>query len=351
VLDLASCTFRPGRPDDYIKTFCPVDWLGFDILCPTWEKFMADIMAGDMEMVGYIKRLLGSAISGQVIEHILPIFWGERGRNGKTVLLEVLAYCLGGLAGPVAGELLLADKYPRSSAAPSPDRMSMRGKRVLWASEIDEGVRLAAGRIKMLTGGDTIIARGPFDRREIRFRPTHQLLLLTNHRPRVNADDAALWQRIHLVEFQISFVDNPVGDKQKPRNPHIASELKEEAPAILSWLVAGYYEWLEKGLAPPPPVLGATQKYRSSEDWFSQFVDDCCMIQEGAFCYGGEIYDVYKSWCKDGGLKPQRKKFYEKLRSQYNSVKTEYGKLYGGIGLLTADGTDGMTAKSLDFQK
>jgi putative DNA primase/helicase len=334
VLELETGIFRPGRPDDWVKAVCPVHWEGFDAPCPKWEKFLNDIMDGNREKIGYLKRLMGSAISGNVVEHILPILYGKKGRNGKGVYLETLGHVIGPLAGPVQGELLLAQKYTRSSAAPSPDIMALRGKRLVWASETDEGRKLNSGKVKWLVGGDTLVGRGPFDRREVSFKPSHTLILLTNFRPMINPADAALWQRIHLVEFPVSFVDDPSGDHQKPRNPHIGEELKEEAAGIMAWLVAGFYEWQEKGLSPPSPVLVATQDYRRSEDSIGQFIQECCMVGEGKIVRSTDLHDAYTQFCEEEGFKPRgKKKLFEILHEEFTKKRDSIGIYFSGLGL------------------
>lgn len=334
IVDLKTRTFRPGRPVDYIKSVCPVEWQGFDTPAPRWEKFLSEILDGDNEVISYLKRLLGYGIAGLTVEHILPIFWGPAGRNGKGTLLEILGHVLGPLAGPVPGELMLEQRNPRSSAAPSPDLMALRGKRLTWASETDEGRTLNAGRVKWLCGGDTITARPPFGKRQVDFRPTHTLMLLTNFRPIVNPGDPALWDRLHLIEFSISFVDDPAGPGQQTRDKGLAAKLKEEASGIAAWLVEGFAEWQDKGLAPPPQVVNATRQYRHSEDLIQQFFDECCTIGKEVFCRGGEIFEAYQTWCEERGVKSRRKKFYEKLTSDFDSFKSESGKIYKGIGLM-----------------
>ena len=211
--------------------------------------------------------------------------------------------------------------------------MALRGKRLVWVSETDEGRKLNAGRVKWLVGGDTLVGRPPFGKREVTFRPTHTLLMLTNFRPRVDPADAALWERIHLIEFKVSFVDNPAGANQKPRDKHLSMKLKEEAAGIAAWLVQGYCEWQNKGLLPPPQVRNATQKYRQAEDLIGQFFEECCVFKAEAMCRGGEIFEAYQGWCDERGVKSRRKKFYEKLTNEFNSDKTESGRIYHGIGL------------------
>lgn len=334
ILDLNTLIFRPGRPDDFLKSVCPIDWLGFDAPAPKWERFIDDIMAGDVKKIQYLRRLLGSSLPGEVVDHIIPILWGKNGRNGKSVLLEILGIVLGPLAGPIQAELLLAQKYPRSSAAPSPDVMTLRGKRLVWASEIDEGRRLNAGKVKWLTGADTLIGRSPFARREVTFKPSHTLLMITNFKPVVNPEDGALWERIHLIEFRVRFLDSPNGENQRLRNPNIANELKEEAAGIMAWLVAGYIERKKKGLAPPASVLTATEEYKQAEDSIKQFIKEMCLVGDGRIARASKLYESYAAFCEDGGLKPKGKKtFFLILQDEFIKDRDENGIYYTGLGL------------------
>jgi putative DNA primase/helicase len=90
VLDLSTLTFRPGRPDDFVKTVCPIQWLGFYAPAPKWERFIDDIMAGDVGKRQYLKRLLGSSLSGEVVDHIIPILWGKNDELVKSLFWSII---------------------------------------------------------------------------------------------------------------------------------------------------------------------------------------------------------------------------------------------------------------------
>jgi putative DNA primase/helicase len=332
VVDLRDGRFRGGHPKDYLKTICPTEWRGLQEPAPHWERFLLDVFDEDVEIIAFLKRLLGNSVSGQVLEHLLSIFWGG-GRNGKGTIPEILHHVLAELSGPLPSELLLKQFHPRSSAAPSPDIMALRGKRLVWASETEEGRKLDTAKVKWLVGGDTLIGRDPHGKRMVSFRPTHTLFLLTNHRPRIAADDDAIWERVFLVPFTVSFVDQPVAPHQRPRDKKISEKLKKEASGILAWLVQGCLEWQEVGLQPPSKVLAATREYRQSEDTLQDFFDDCCILAPQAQVKAGELYEAYKDWCNRNGLKPLNgKSFGEKLKAKFNWKKS--GTIfYEGIGL------------------
>jgi len=202
--------------------------------------------------------------------------------------------------------------------------MTLRGKRLVWASEIDEGRKINAGKIKWLTGADTLIGRSPFARREVTFKPSHILLMITNFKPVINPEDGALWERIHLIEFRVRFLDSPNGENQRLRNPNIANELKEEAAGIMAWLVAGYIERKKKGLAPPASVLTATEEYKQAEDPIKQFIKEMCLVGDGRIARASKLYESYAAFCEDGGLKPKGKKtFFLILQDEFIKDRDE----------------------------
>jgi putative DNA primase/helicase len=56
-------------------------------------KFLKQIQP-ETSMQDYLPRLLGHAIEGRVVEHVLPIFYGC-GANGKSTLIDAVLYALG----------------------------------------------------------------------------------------------------------------------------------------------------------------------------------------------------------------------------------------------------------------
>lgn len=235
VIDLKTGEIRPGIPQEFIRTAIPTEWEGVDKRAPTWEKFIMEIFEGNELLVKYVQRLFGYSITGQTTDHIIPILWGQHGRNGKGTMLETLAYVLGSIAGPIQAEMLLSDGRVKSSAGPSPDIMSLRGRRLAWASETEEGRKLAVEKVKFFTGGDTLVGRPPHGKTMIEFTPTHKLFLLTNHRPEVPATEYALWQRMHLIPLNLSYVDEPEKDFERKRDPNLPEKLKAEASGIFAW--------------------------------------------------------------------------------------------------------------------
>jgi putative DNA primase/helicase len=335
VIDLRNGDLRSGYPEDYIKSVAQTEYHGIDVSAPQWENFLSEIYNGDSELVLYMQRLLGYCITGYTSEHIFPIFWGS-GRNGKSTLIEVLGNVLGpDLSGPIQSEMILDQGRLARSGGPTSDIMALRGKRIVWGSETDEGRRLNIGKLKWLTGGDTLTGRPPYGKHQISFKAIHKLILLTNHRPHAPANDYALWARIHLIPFTQSFVENPEMDNEHEVDPNLPARLREEASGILAWLVRGTLMWREEALNPPDVVRAATENYRSEEDYIGQFIDEQCYIDPEVSQTAGELYRAYRNWSEENGLKPiSNVKFSRRLRDSYDRDDSSRHVVYHGLHLI-----------------
>jgi len=335
VIDLKAGRLRVGNPGDYIKSAIKTEWKGLGETAPLWEKFLLDIFESDEEMVAYIQRLLGYCTTGETRDHIIVILYGPNGRNGKSTITEMLLHVLSPLVGPIQAEMLLNDGRLRSSSGPSPDIMDLRGKRLAWASESEEGRKLAVSRVKLLTGADTLTARPPHGVKMIDFTPTHKLFLLTNRMPSLSGADYAMGDRIHLVPFNLSYVDNPHKKFERKRDPLLLEKLKTEASGILAWLVKGCLEWQRIGLQPPKKVLMATAEYQEDEDILGHFLNECVQPDPNGKVQARDFYLAYKLWCDGYGHTPINSiEFGRKLKGRYEKKGGSKGNYYLGISLV-----------------
>jgi putative DNA primase/helicase len=336
VVDLKNGELYPGEPQQLLMKYCPHNWTGIETPCPIWEKSILEIMDENHEMVNFIQCLLGYAITGLTTEHILPIFYGK-GRNGKTLIIETIRYVMGDMASPIRSELLLEQRFGKSSSGPTPEIMSLKGLRIAFASETDEGAKLSVSNAKKLTGGDTLLGRNPHDKYETKFNTTHTLFMLTNNIPSMPVDDFALWERIFLVPFNISFVTDPKHPDERKIDKDLADKLKSEASGILAWLVRGTLQWQIDGrLDYPSLVKEATGGKRREFDIVQDFIDECCVVGSEYRVNASVIYDVFSRWYEDNHSKsvPSINRFGRTMGKRFKVIKKGI-KIYTGIGVLS----------------
>jgi len=243
VIDLKKGVHRDGQPQDFIKTVAPINWNGVNEKCPQFDRFVHEIFDGHTDLIEFIQKLFGYSITGISRHHKLVIFQGK-GRNGKSSLFEIIKQALGQFAYKARSELLTKTKYPTSGDSPNPEIYGLRGKRIVYVSETDAGDSLNISKIKELVGNDTLNGRAPFMKRNVEFQPSHQLFLLTNHKPLIPYNDYAFWERVILVHFKSSFVESPQQsqESEKKADLKLMDKLKCELPGILAWLVRGVCE-------------------------------------------------------------------------------------------------------------
>lgn len=342
VINLKTGELEKGYPSDYIskRTAAPFYGIGQKMAKNIWTETLRQIYDGDDELIAYLQRLFGYGITGLSVEHVFPVMLG-RGRNGKSLIIEAISYALGDYCGIVPAELLLESSRQTNAAQSTPELMALKGLRLAIASETDEGRRFSAARVKWLTGGDTITARGLYDRHPTQFDPTHLLILLTNHEPGAPDSDMAFWERCFLIQHRISFVNRePSGDKERRADPSLPMKLRQAGPEILEWLVTGCLEWQRLGLKPPASVIKSTTEYREESDYIGQFLEAATIKKDGASEMAGVLYEAFQIWYRgtineNPRYLPSQKAFGKKLRSRedYPPSKSNGLVVYHGLSL------------------
>jgi putative DNA primase/helicase len=331
VIDLRTGELRPGRPDDYIRSHVPYDWKGIDTTCPTWEAFQESVTGKDQQIVNFKARLFGYGITGLTIEHVLPIPWGE-GRNGKSTELETLGEVLGKDLATSSQADTLMDTNNKAGEGPKPFVYALRGKRIVWASESNEGRRINSGLVKQLTGGDTLTVR-TLHSNPVSFAPSHLVLLITNNKPHMSAEDTALWDRVILIPYTQRFVDDPKAPNEGKADKNLREKLAAEREGILAWLVRGCLEWQRQGLNVPAKLKAATEAYRNEEDTLGLFESERCIKGPSLTTRGGLLYADYQEWAKINGIEPlSLPAFGIRMKKRYEH-KESHGIWYLGIGL------------------
>ncbi|MCB2218075.1 MAG: hypothetical protein KQH59_18590 [Desulfobulbaceae bacterium] len=306
IVDLRSGEFREGGdPELYLTLASPTRWEGIDAPCPTFDRFVSEVLDGDEDVIDFLDRVLGYTITGLRCERLFVVFHGPHGHNGKDTLIGAVQHVLGPMAGPVQTELLMSQRFSRNTSGPSPDILALKGIRLAYAAETEKGNSFAAGQIKRFSGGNTLIGRGLNDKEQTYFEPTHTLFLVCNDLPSAPAKDSAFWERIRVFTFPWSFVANPKEAHQRPVDKDLDAKLRAEAPGILARLVRGCLKWQREGLVPPQKVLDDSRAYRAHEDDLQQFIDECCSVNfddatKDNATNATQLYQCYRTWWEAG---------------------------------------------------
>lgn len=321
VVDLRTGELGPHRRDLLATKICPVEY-NPRALAPTWARFLEEVFAPHPDLPAFVQKAAGYSLTGSTREECLFLLHGG-GRNGKGVLLKTLGALLSDFAVTADFSTFTArgdDRGPRDDVA------AMRGARMVIAQEAREGAAFAESLIKWLTGGDRVRARRLFEN-SFEFDPSFKLWLASNHKPKIKGSDPAIWSRLRLIPFDVTF--------EGRENRGLKDELLRELPGILAWAVEGCLRWQEEGLAASEAVVEATSAYRDEMDAVGRFIEERCLIDDACRCRARALYCEYRKWSEGGGDRPMSETAFG-LRMKERKFGKDTGRdgsTYLGIGL------------------
>jgi putative DNA primase/helicase len=321
-LDLRTGKLRAHRKEDFITKLAPVVY-DPRAVCPVWDGFIRSTFARNLELIAYVRRLVGHCITGITTEHLLPFLFGT-GANGKSTLVETLIALLGtDYAMKAPPDLLLAK---RGESHPT-DRADLFGKRLVACVETEEGRQLAEALAKELTGGDRIRARRM--REDFwEFEATHHVWIAGNYKPAITGRDEGIWRRVKLIPFDVKFLDekDPLlkGHPELVQDKLLKDKLKGERSGILNWALAGCLEWQRDGMQEPAIVRARTRDYADEMDEVQQFMDDNCDLGAGLTAGAGELFQAFMRMYPETDL--TQTSFGNRLRAKGFQNKDEEGK-------------------------
>ena len=319
-IDLRTGKIRTARRSDLISRLTTFSPSSPGEGPQRWVQFLDEIMAGDTEIIAFLQRAAGYALTGSTREHKLLFLHGS-GRNGKSVFLNTLLNIWGDYGRRVAASTFLASQTERHPT----DIASLRGARLAIASELPRGKTWDEAVIKDLTGGDRMTAR--FMRQNFfEFDPQLTLMIAGNIQPSFRGVDAAIRSRVVLVPFTVTI-------PPERQDKLLETTLRSEGPQILRWCIDGALDWQRRGLDVPGILTKASQDYFDEEDIIGQFLGDETCDDASGFVSGQSIAQRFNGWADLQGLSrwTQRSIIKELKTRGYMDGRTSSGRGIRGL--------------------
>ena len=316
---------REHQADDYITkmtSFAPSDEGKKE-----WLDTLSLIFQGDSDLIEYVQQIAGLCAIGNVYLEELIISYGV-GSNGKSTFWNSIAGALGSYSGNISADTLTIG----CKRNVKPELAEAKGKRLLIAAELEEGMRLNTSTVKQLCSTDEIFAekkyKDPFS-----FKPSHTLVLYTNHLPKVGAMDDGIWRRLIVIPF----FNAKISGKSDIKN-YSEFLIKKSGGYIVKWLIEGAKKAIDNHfkIKNPKVVQDAIEKYKQDNDWMSHFLDACCELGTGLEEKSGDVYLAYRSYCtRTGEFIRSTAEFYNALEMRgIRKRRTSKSRVLMGIKLL-----------------
>ncbi len=275
--------------------------------CPLFKRFLDDAMCGDMGQIQLIQEMLGYCLIPVTKAQKCFILTGVA-RSGKSTLINVI------------GEILLG-QYNVSNITWQAlnekfKQAELFGKLAntfadLPTKNIDDN-----GIFKALVGEDYITVekkhRDPFS-----FKSTARLIFSCNSIPANYGDKSeGFYRRLLIITFNRSVPEQDC-------DTNLLDKLRGEADGIFMFALEGLKRLIYNNykFSETQTNIDALQRYKEASDSVLSFVRDLCILKEGAAVGSTEMYEAYRAYCTESGLKPcSQKAFVQRLTAAYPDV-------------------------------
>ena len=297
------------------------------------EEWLAAVdltFQSDAELIDYVQQTVGVCAIGNVYREEMVISYGA-GSNGKSTFWNSIAGALGSYSGNISADTLTVG----CKRNVKPELAEAKGKRLLIAAELEEGMRLNTSTVKQLCSTDEIFAekkyKDPFS-----FKPSHTLVLYTNHLPKVGAMDDGIWRRLIVIPFDAKI--EGAGDKK-----NYAEYLYTNAgESILAWVIEGAKKVIELDYKIPVPacVQKAIDEYSAQNDWFGHFIEDKCDVGAEYKESSSALYQAYRNYCLDTNeyVRSTADFYFALENAGYERIAVKRRRFFKGLCLKKDDG-------------
>lgn len=303
VVDLETGRLTRSRPDLYLTQSSPYPYPGIHAYSPWWDAHLRKIFCGNDALIDYFERVIGYSATGLQVNKDIWCALGPHANNGKSVTFNAIKKVLGDVATTIKLDVLLEEKGGFRSKGPDPDLMVLDGIRMGIAAEANDKVKFSMERVKAITGGDDVRARGMYADSKI-IDSKVKLWLHTNDIPQISGFDPGFMLRLRIIPFAARFVTDPALVDEARHHYRAAGKmeverrLEESYPQIAAWIVRCARKFLrDVDYVTPSIVLRNTKDYFEEQDNLGKFIEDACETGRECKCKSGDLWKVFKTWC------------------------------------------------------
>ena len=317
LLDIRNMSFKEHTPS-YLSTVQLNVEYNPQVDCPQFKKFLNEVL--DCKLIPLVQEIVGYLLTTNTASQKAFVFWGPA-RTGKSTLLWVVEYLLLGKKN--------VSNIPWQEIGDKFKTAELLGKLANVFSDLPSKSIDDTGIFKVVTGEDYLMAEKK-NKNPFKFKPFARLVFSCNELPRNYVDRTeGFYRRLIIVPFNRQIEKNKIDKALKYK-------FQREKEGIFNWALEGLKRLYENNFEFSENELtdGVKKEYKRENNNVISFVEECCELDGLFSCSRIEIYEAYKEFCVEAGLKALSQiKFNKELEGNFNVTRSRSGKLRSWNGV------------------
>ncbi|EOU1761303.1 phage/plasmid primase, P4 family [Clostridium perfringens] len=317
LLDIRNMSFKEHTPS-YLSTVQLNVEYNPQVDCPQFKKFLNEVL--DCKLIPLVQEIVGYLLTTNTASQKAFVFWGPA-RTGKSTLLWVVEYLLLGKKN--------VSNIPWQEIGDKFKTAELLGKLANVFSDLPSKSIDDTGIFKVVTGEDYLMAEKK-NKNPFKFKPFARLVFSCNELPRNYVDRTeGFYRRLIIVPFNRQIEKNKIDKALKYK-------FQREKEGIFNWALEGLKRLYENNFEFSENELtdGVKKEYKRENNNVISFVEECCELDGLFSCSRIEIYEAYKEFCVEAGLKALSQiKFNKELEGNFNITRSRSGKLRSWNGV------------------
>ncbi|MBO3387969.1 DNA primase [Clostridium perfringens] len=323
LLDIRDMSFKDHTPN-YLSTVQLNVEYNPQVDCPQFKKFLNEVL--DCKLIPLVQEIVGYLLTTNTASQKAFVFWGPA-RTGKSTLLWVVEYLLLGKKN--------VSNIPWQEIGDKFKTAELLGKLANVFSDLPSKSIDDTGIFKVVTGEDYLMAEKK-NKNPFKFKPFARLVFSCNELPRNYVDRTeGFYRRLIIVPFNRQIEKSKIDKALKYK-------FQREKEGILNWALEGLKRLYENNFEFSENELtdGVKKEYKRENNNVISFVEECCEIDSLFSCSRIELYEAYKEFCVEAGLKALSQiKFNKELEGNFNITRSRNRKLrsWNGVRIKLED--------------
>ncbi|WP_338854120.1 DNA primase family protein [Clostridium perfringens] len=323
LLDIRDMSFKEHTPN-YLSTVQLNVEYNPQVDCPQFKKFLNEVL--DCKLIPLVQEIVGYLLTTNTASQKAFVFWGPA-RTGKSTLLWVVEYLLLGKKN--------VSNIPWQEIGDKFKTAELLGKLANVFSDLPSKSIDDTGIFKVVTGEDYLMAEKK-NKNPFKFKPFARLVFSCNELPRNYVDRTeGFYRRLIIVPFSRQIEKSKIDKALKYK-------FQREKEGILNWALEGLKRLYENNFEFSENELtdGVKKEYKRENNNVISFVEECCELDGLFSCSRIELYEAYKEFCVEAGLKALSQiKFNKELEGNFNITRSRNRKLrsWNGVRIKLED--------------